>query len=167
MSKSPHVITLGMILLTAIGCDTDQKIGRLEKQAEELKAEVNKNRAAIDYDLQAKCSRDAKTWFKENYLPDKNTLLLNHTNHYNKSLNKCYVSVENHYLVWGDIVSGAWINDISLWDIYENTEYGNFTVNHMMSKSVSTDKVMTCELFDKKCTTIEQFNALVRPYLTN
>jgi len=158
---------IAILLVVVVGCDNAERISRLEKQTKELKAEVSKNRAVADYDLDARCSRDAQAWFNENYPPDKKTLVLNRTNHYNKSLNKCFVFVENHYTVWGNLVNGAWVNDMSVWDVYENSEYGRFTVNHLFSDSKSRDLLIACELSGKKCTTVEQFNALVQPYMRN
>ncbi len=152
----------------AIGCDTEKRISRLERQTEELKAEVGKNRTVADYDLQAKCSQDAKVWFSENYSNDNKTLLLNHTNHYNKSLNKCFVAVENHYSLWGNLANGAWVKSATIWDVYENSKYGELAENHMISNSTEFKALLlVCEVLDKKCSTAEEFNALVRPYFNN
>lgn len=160
-------LVVGVVLLLT-GCDTSERISRLEKQTQQLQAQVRKDQAATDYDLAAKCSRDAKAWFKENYSADTKTVTLDYTNHYNKSLNKCFVAVEHHYFLWGNFVDGAWVTSIMLWDIYENSRYGNFAQHHLISKSQTfSDSVLTCELSDKKCTTVEQFNELVRPYLSN
>ena len=53
---------------------------------------------STDLDLQAKCARDSKTWFRENWATgsDKDTLLFVYHNHYNKRLNKCFIQVEYH-----------------------------------------------------------------------
>ena len=157
-----------MILMA--GCDQqsqDQKIASLEKANQELKAEVEKSHATEEYDLQAKCSKDAKTWFKENWERDKDTLLLDFTNHYNKSMNKCFILVEYHYSVGKD---GAWTNDLTLWDVYENVKYGNFINNNYISykpKVETTEEVITCELGSAKCKTIQEFNGLAGPYMNN
>ena len=88
-----HISTVafGAVLLIAVGCGQDEKIASLGKQNQELKAEVDKSHATADYDLQAKCSKDAKTWFNENWTRDKDTVLLNFANHYNRSLNMCFI----------------------------------------------------------------------------
>jgi hypothetical protein len=95
------VATTGLVLVlsAALGCDHGERIGRLEKQNEELKAELKKNQAAADLDLQAKCSKDARAWLKENYSGGGNTILFDFTNHYNKALNKCFSLEERHYRV--------------------------------------------------------------------
>ncbi len=163
------MIAFGVILLMVMGCGSrdDEKIANLEKQNQDLKAEVEKNHATADYDFQAKCSKDAKTWFNENWSRDKDTELLDFTNHYNKSLNKCFILVEYHHsLGLGD----SWVNDITLWDVYENAKYASFAEDHIIyiKPTASTqDRVVTCELADKKCKTAGEFNDLVRPYMNN
>lgn len=156
------VVALGVVLLVVMGCGQDEKIANLEKQNEELKAEAEKSHTTADYDLQAKCSKDAKTWFNENWSRDKDTELLDFTNHYNKSMNKCFILVEYNYTL-GD-GSARWVNDMTLWDVYENAKYASFDETHMMTARTD-DRVITCELSDKKCKTGEEFNDLVRPYL--
>ncbi|MGC2420091.1 MAG: hypothetical protein WA405_00405 [Candidatus Acidiferrales bacterium] len=158
-------IALGLILVAASGCDTSGRISRLERQNEDFKAEMEKNSAAVDYDLQAKCSKDARAWFNENWSSDKNTMLLDFNNHYNKALNKCFILVEYHYSTG---VSASWMNSMTLWDVYENLKYGNLSENHSIDfKSEPRDEVITCEVADKKCTTSDQFVGLTWPYLNN
>src|ERR1700682_3437330 len=85
------------VLLATTGCDNSDRIARLEKQNQELLAEVKKGQASADYDLQAKCSRDARAWFNETWSRDRDTILLDFSNHYNKKENKCFIFVEYHY----------------------------------------------------------------------
>jgi hypothetical protein len=168
MGRWGLLIAAGAVFLLAIGCDRGERISRLEKQNEELKAEAKKDRTAADYDLQAKCARDARVWFNENWSRDKDTILLTYTNHYQKSSNKCFILVEFHYFFWDK--NGSWINDITLWDVYENAKQGNFSKNTLVyfkPKYHSEASVTTCELLGTKCNTIDQFNDLARPYLNN
>jgi hypothetical protein len=155
------MIAFGAVLLMAMGCAQDEKIANLERQNQELKAEVEKNHATADYDLQAKCSRDAKTWFNENWSRDKDTLLLDFTNHYNKSMNKCFILVEYNYSIGAN---GSWVSSSQLSDVYENSKFATFAEHHSAS---TDDRVNICELSDKKCKTPEEFNDFVRPYLNN
>jgi len=159
-------LTIGALFLVTTGCDTEERISRLEKQTQELQAEVKKDRAATDYDLQAKCSRDARAWFKENWQSDKDTLLLDYTNHYNKSLNKCFVVVEYHF----STPVSEWTNDMTLWDVYENSKYGNVAESHSNSGKPDykdEDVVGTCTLLDKTCKTVAEFSNLVRPHMSD
>jgi hypothetical protein len=124
MARYVPMFVLGVVLSVAPGCDTGERIARLEKQNEELKAEIKKNQAAADFDLQAKCAKDARAWFNETWSRDKNTILLDYTNHYHRASNKCYILVEYHYS-WGD-KSGSWVNDMILYDVYENSQSREF-----------------------------------------
>jgi hypothetical protein len=151
----------------ATSCNTNDKISRLERETEQLKAEVNKNNAAIDYDLQAKFAHDARGWFNDHWSRDKDTTLLDYTNHYSKASNKCFILVEYHY---STDRNGSWINDMTLWDVYENSKYGDFSETHTISFQPtlgSHDHIIICELLGDKCKTGEQFNEFVRPYLSN
>ncbi len=157
---------IAALMLTALGCDTSDRVSRLEKQVQELQVKVGKDQAVIDYDLQAKCAKDAKTWFDEGWADGgKGNILLDHSNHYNKALNKCFTEVEHHY--YSEVGRPDWTNNISLWDVYENTKYGNFAENHDTLAGKSIDDVIICEFRNQKCMTLDEFNELVRPYMNN
>ena len=157
-----------MILIFALtalfGCDTD-RVSKLERQNAELKAQAEKVR---DFDLQAKCSTDSEAWFREHWEAvrgAKSTLSLDYTNHYNQLSNKCFILVEYHY---GASVSSSWTNNIALYDVYENVKYGQLGDSHYVGlNSGMGDNVVTCEILDKKCATVEQFNGMVQPYMNN
>jgi hypothetical protein len=165
------ISAVGLVLLMSVGCDVPDRVTRLEKETQELKAEVAKDHAATsataDYDLQAKCSRDAKAFFNEGWRQDKNTVLLDYSNHYNKAMNKCFIFVENHYNLG---INGSWVNDMQLWNVYENVKYGTFFEHHtniLLPEFKTIDEVTVCEVLEKKCKTIDEFNGLVWPYLNN
>jgi hypothetical protein len=94
--------------------------------------EVNKRQAVADYDLQARCSKDAKQCFKDGWSSTKDTIMLDYTNHYNKGLNKCFILVEHHFSFG---THGSWINAMTLYDVYENVEYGSTGEYHMIFSS--------------------------------
>lgn len=162
VARSILLIGLGALTLAA-GCDTE-KVARLERQNKELQ----EKQTVAEYDLREKCSRDAKAWFNENWRRDKDTVLLDYTNHYSKAMNKCFILVEYHYS-FGD--NGSWMNDMTLWDVHENSKYGNFGESHMIfgikTGLAPQDSVHTCEMLDKKCRTLQEFNGLVRSYLND
>jgi hypothetical protein len=164
-----RITAFGTVLLMAMGCGQDEKIATLEKQNQELKAQVEKSHATADYDLQAKCSKDARAWFNENWASTKDAILLDFTNHYNKSLNKCFILVEYHYSNSFAGTSG-WTNNMSLWDVYENSKYATFAENHTtyFKPTVHTEQsVVICELLGKKCMNIGEFNDATLPYMSN
>jgi hypothetical protein len=167
MTRCLYVISLAAFLAMSGGCDIRDRMGRLEKQNEELKAEIKKSEAAADFDLQAKCGKDARVWFNQNWTRDKTTILLSYTNHYNKPLNKCFVFVEYHYK---EDQNGSWTNYLTLWDMYENVKYGEAAESHTETfkpKFGITKSVYICDVLGKECKAIDEFNDLVRPYLTN
>jgi quinol monooxygenase YgiN len=155
------------IILFAVACDTPDRVTRLEKQVQELQAKVSKDQAAMDYDLQEKCAKDAKAWFNENWeRGEKGTTLLNETHHFNKAQNKCFIVVEYHY---DQLPAPSWVNHISLWDVIENTQYATFAQNHFIDykNSFNRDNVITCEFNGTKCKTLEEFSNLISTYTSN
>jgi hypothetical protein len=165
------LIGLGILVSVAPGCDTSERITRLEKQNQELQEKLKKENTVAEYDLQSKCSKDAKVWFNENSSRDKDTLLLTFTNHYNKKQNKCFILVEYHYnSKFAAPGESSWSNLMTLWDIYENSKYGDFAENHYTyykPKVSFQDEVITCEVLSQKCKTGEEFNNAVRPFLND
>jgi len=158
-----------LCLLLVIGCDTGERISRLEKQTADLKAEVDRDQAARDFDLQAKCAKDARVWFIENWQRDKDTLFLDYEDHYSKSLSSCFIDVELHTQEdTGKTGNDAWNNDISLWNVYENSKYGQFFEDHFTDfKHPPTDNVTECDVAQQKCTSPAQFNSLASRYMAN
>lgn len=159
-----------LALLFATGCDTD-RINKLEKENQEMKAKLEKNSAAVDLDLQAKCSKDARTWFNENWSRDKETVLLEFSNHYNAKQNKCFVFVEYHsnaHPTNGDLSS--WSNYMTIYDVYENVKYAEFLQNHIVHGKPDfklEEPVLTCDMGGKQCTTIDEYNNFQRPYMND
>jgi hypothetical protein len=153
-----------------LGCDAD-KVARLEKQNQELEAQFQRQRAASDLDSQAKCSRDAKVFFTEGWQRDKDTILLDHSNHYNKKENKCFVLVELHYNSHFAGPGGdSWTNDMALYDVYENIKYGNFAESHYTYYKptiTNHDEMLSCDVSGQKCKSIQEFNSLAGPYMNN
>jgi hypothetical protein len=159
-------MTLAVLM---VGCNAQERISRLEKQNQQLQAEIKNNQAATDFDLQAKCARDSKTWFNENWgRGDKDTILLTFTNHYNRVQNKCFILVEYHYSFEKGTTS--WANHMTLWDAYENLKYGEFSERHQVvtkPESRIVVSVDTCEVFGKECKTADEFNNIVRPFMND
>lgn len=159
-------LILGLTLLPIFGCNNDKMV-QLEKQNEELKAQVAKQNAAADFDLQAKCSNAAKLWFRENWGrgTDKDDTLMDFSNHYNKGSNQCFILVENHRRIGA---GSSWVNHMSLWDVFENSKYGDFVEGHYLDYQLKdTPNLATCEVSEKKCSSVEQFNSFVQPYMSN
>jgi hypothetical protein len=165
--KKCLIIVAGTFLLLSVGCGDRDRIGRLEKQVQELQNDAKKQQVSTQYDLQSRCSKDAKVWFNENWNRDKDTKLLDYTNHYNSAQNKCFILVEYHY----SLADGSsWMMDMSLTDVYENDKFGSLSVTHMIRYKpvVETEQtVVSCEVVGAKCKDVDEFNRLVQPYMSN
>src|SRR5713226_10771540 len=114
MTRTTKSFGAALILtLLSVSCDISDRVSKLEKQAKGMQSDKDR---MTDYDLQAKCSKDAKAWFNENWSSDKDTILLDFMNHYNKKQNKCFILVERHYNSNLAAPGGtSWTNDMSLW----------------------------------------------------
>jgi hypothetical protein len=162
-----HVMFLGLALLPMLGCDAD-KIARLEKDNADLKAQVAKQSAAADLDLQAKCSKDARAWFNLNFMPrDNNTTYLDYTNHYNKKINACFIVVETHFNL---PPTSNWHSVLALWNVYENNQHGKFDEGHyydFTNPGKDTFRVNDCLVYGTKCNSEDEFNKLVWSYMSD
>jgi type II secretory pathway component PulJ len=171
MARLP-ILSLILAVLAVSGCDDLQRTARLERENADLKAQLKERDAQLqekdvsrNYELEARCSKDARVWFNQNYSRDKDTMLLTFSNHYHVASNQCYIFVEYH---WKQGVGESWMNDISLWNVYENDQVGTFLEDHIINfKPTDFSKISTCEVYGSKCTTIDQFNGLVQPYMNN
>lgn len=155
-----YLFVLGAALF-ATGCDND-RISRLEKENQELKAKLEKNNVAQEYELQARCSKDAERWFTQHFPPQRETTSVTFTNHYAKSINTCFVQVDNNFYTKSRLVTYYTVG--SLWNIYENTPLAEYQLDHMNDLS---DKLVKCTTMDKKCSTIDEFDAFVGRYMKN
>jgi len=160
-------LTALIMILAAVGCDVPDRVTRLEKQMQELQSKVSKDQAVVDYDMQEKCAKDAKTWFNENWgRGGEGTTLLNETHHFNKAQNKCFIVVEYHS---DQSPSPSWMNDISLWDVIENTQFATFVESHFIDYklNINKDTIVTCEFNGNKCKTLAEFSGLISTYTSN
>lgn len=165
-------LAIGLLTWCAllVGCDAD-RIAKLEKENADLKAKVEKRSAVVDYDFQAKCSKDARAWFNENWSADKDTILLTFVNHYDAKLNKCFVLVEYHYK--SDFArpgGNSWTNEMRLTDVYQNAKLAYFAESHVTNWKPEyslRNEVISCNVLDKECKTGDEFNNLVSHYMTD
>jgi hypothetical protein len=151
------------------GCTDRAKIAELEKKNHELQAQLDKERSrATDFDLQSKCSKAANVWFAANYSSDKDTILLAPQNHYNRSLNRCFVFIEWHYHVPYQ-GRGSWMNHMTIYDVNENVRYGSVAEMHLVDPKTFdvTKNVSTCEVGSKSCKSLEEFNSMIASYLSD
>lgn len=166
------MITLRMLLLAILAfgtaCNQD-RLARLEKENKELRVELAKQKQFTDLDVQGKCADAAKKYFREEFSSDKSTILLDHYNHYNRELGKCFALIEWHYYDTNS-KTGSWHNMIKIVDVYERDEYADFSDYTEVAFSPtpsSKNSVLTCEVDDKKCSSMEEFHRLSAHFMAN
>jgi hypothetical protein len=62
------------------------------------------------------------------------------------------------------------MKDLDLYDVYENSKYAHFSEGHYtyIKPELSTrEAVVSCEVLESKCKTVEEFNSLVSQYMNN
>jgi hypothetical protein len=81
---------------------------------------LKQQQQSVELDMQAKCAKDAHAWFNQNYRQDKETAFLDYSNHYNRSLNKCFILVQHNW--WLNPSQQLISKDVIAYDVYENLE---------------------------------------------
>jgi hypothetical protein len=143
-----------------MGCNTN-KVAQLERENSALKAQL----AAANLDLQAKCAKDAKTYFRENWSEDANTRLLTFSNHYSQHLNSCFITVQYNY---DNSTGGA--RTVSVSNVYEGfnilatfEEYPN----HKATPDSSATYSIVCRIGERTCKDTKEFWDGIKSYTEN
>ena len=97
------------------------------------------------FELQNKCGKISKDFFWKNYNSNDHYRF-----HYNKKLNKCLMVTTE---------KGVLGRKKELLDVYENNTYGIMRMN-------KEQKVTSCDVFRKICKTEDEWDSLVKPYMT-
>jgi hypothetical protein len=161
------------LLLTAVlflgACNTD-RIAQLEKQNKEMRAELDRQKTLVDLDTQAKCSNTSRIFFNINFRRDKDTVLLDYSNHYNKKLGKCFILVEWHYNVRPS-TTGEWFNVMMLHDVFENNKYAELSEEHLLNINITPvateTRIVRCEVDGQQCKTSDEFGQQTRHYMVD
>lgn len=120
------------------------------KQRVGMNISVNNEVSKINFDLQRKCAEDAEKFF-ESYKARNFPSNPEYKNHYNSSLNKCFILIS-----YGDNRS---VKTYELVDIHENKEYAS-------SEKYESQPVPACSFLgvpQDKC----DFGKLIKPYMEN
>jgi hypothetical protein len=152
-------VSFCIFFVPACSNEKDQKIVDLTKKVETLTKQKEQDLIREIYELQERCGKTCEEAFKKEYGKPERGWLCNYTNHYNKKLNKCFILVSaTHYP--GDKKDSLGITtDISLWDINEKKQYGQFF------NARKTKFCFECEVAGKHCTSEQEWEALVKPYM--
>ena len=152
-------------LIAMSACDLPERITKLEKDNKELRTTQSERDRVANYDLQAKCAKDAREYFEKGWgTTDKNTLLLDFKDHYNRGENRCFILIEYHYNSKMVGVDGtSWTNLMNIYDVQENNEYAEFGENHYSyykPKVTTGSEVVMCKVRGQECKSIDEFNKL-------
>jgi hypothetical protein len=157
-----RLVIFAVASLAVCACDS-ARLNQLEHENQQLKESLK--RASLD--VQAKCSADTKHFIESQYPPTPDRIFIDFNNHYNASLNKCFVEVETH-LQYGDPMT--YFGVIELFDVYENQRQARLDSAHGLDKTVRpvklVDTVSGCWVQQQKCDSIERFRSLVLPFMS-
>lgn len=123
---------------------------------------------AEDYDFSERCGKRAQEVFDKNTPTpiEKNEngrLISTYSNHYNKKLNKCFISVIVTYISKDEKKSVSY-KQVQIYDINDNKEYGVlFTPIDPYFRATSTP--IQCIFLEKTCHSEEEWNSLQKPYM--
>jgi outer membrane murein-binding lipoprotein Lpp len=160
-----HRLLLLPVALLLAGCATSGRVDNLEKQIQTLQAQVAKLHSSGDIDQQAKCSKDAREYFGREWPANKDTIMLDYSNHYSPQRNQCLILVEDHYGI-GDTM-GSWNGLIVLYNVYEHTDLAKLSESNIINRvDFNTKKeLIECEVQGDKCSSASEFYNRVRPFM--
>jgi type II secretory pathway pseudopilin PulG len=158
------VIVLLIVSVAALGVLLYRQTASLReqrRQVQELNAKLASMSQAADFDLQAKCAKQAGDVWKAGGWDRKK--MATYSNHYNEKLKKCFIQIEAT-----TEESGADVTFETVMDALESKGYAEFIwkVDHKSGDS----KSMRCSAILPSgeaitCTSPEEFDALVKQYM--
>jgi hypothetical protein len=148
-----------IFLFTVTGCDSD-RLAKLEKQNTALGEQLAALQKSSQLESQSKCAKDSREWFGREWSADKDTLLLNYTNHYSGKLNKCFISVAWNY----GLGLRGFTKSMLVYDVYENAKVAEWSETHMMIGDKTQVQSGLCSVAAVKCASFDEFSARIQPY---
>ncbi len=148
MKKLLFIAMIACVPLFLTGCAKDDQISQLQKQNQDLQAQLAKQQSN-DFDLQSKCSQQAKV-FLDYFEGGKSAENISYENHFNQKLNKCFVLISQF--------QNTAPNKIEfLFDAAEKKEYAE------------SDSSGYCSLLigGAKCNSEAEFNGFVSSYMSD
>jgi hypothetical protein len=116
------------------------------------------------YDFQEMCRKQSKEIFKGKYdgrddikiNSDKSYWIYEHSNYYNKKMNKCFqLEVIRTYTQKAEVIQIT----KELFDINEDIQYG------FLRNIGKPNEIYSCFVLKKKCKSEEEWDSLVKPYM--
>jgi hypothetical protein len=97
--------------------------------------------------LQEKCAEGARKFLKD-YASE---FICSQNNHYNKKLDKCFIRIFCFN-------SGTKVRSIEVYDVFESVSLGSY-VRYIDGSLIG------CDVGRKVCNSMEEFEALIKPYM--
>jgi hypothetical protein len=153
-----------------VSCESS-RIGKLEKQNQEILSQLHRQEAVQDFDLQAKCAQSAKAYFAETREEYRTSAslgkelradilsTLTYTDHYSKSLNKCLIRINNFHTVPGKGMAF----DVDVDDVYGRDTFAAYFGLQDSQKGPPT----VCSVDGTSCNSSDDFETKLKPYMAN
>jgi hypothetical protein len=155
-------LLVSLVLALALsGCDSD-RLAKLEKQNAALGAQLTALQKTNQLEAQSKCAKDTRDWFARAFESDKDTTLLEYTNHYNISRNKCFASVNWNYHLGN---TNSFNKLIFVYDVYENARVGEYSEYHLYIVDHFRVSQLTCSVYAVKCSSYDDYAKAIRPLM--
>lgn len=165
-------LALFALLGTLAGCDPPspgKEPAPHSAQEREAAAAVSKRHA---YELSERCGKTAGEEFRREWKngivnTETGQMMAGYTNHYNSKLNKCFYLLRvTHFTSKRSDGGEATINaTMLLADINEGKEYGNYFGAQTSASQPKEGYPPTCNVAGKLCSTAQEWEALVKPYM--
>ena len=110
------------------------------------------------YELSVQCGKQAAATFAKEWgsVPggynSEVKASANYENHYNSRLNKCFYLETSNFSA---------VNNMSLWDLNENKEYGRYIIASAAEGPVTVQ----CYVEKRDCKTEDEFRALIKQFM--
>jgi uncharacterized lipoprotein NlpE involved in copper resistance len=140
-------ILIIFFIISLIGCN-NQAPTKEEKS-------LSQKQLKKDFELQEKCGRISKEFFKNNYYdgiiktPNGKEIYYHYRNHYNNKLNKCFIEITEDGFIG---------KKKELLDVNENNSLGIVRMN-------KEQDIKSCYVSNKECNSEGEWNILVKPYM--
>lgn len=148
---------IAVATITLAGCNqttaATPRAKAVVAEAQLMSAETASPTNPATFNEQKECSAAAKAWWRNNYGAFDKDSLLEHSNHFNHKLNRCFIRI-----IWETTNSLGFIDfHTVIYDVMEDREYARF------------DPLMQCrvrpETWCHPMTEREEFNKLAGPLM--
>jgi hypothetical protein len=155
MRRAAAVFVVACVSLLVAACEKSP-------QAAAVVAVTPPDTRKAAYELQERCARDALAWYKQwDDVPGVGgvPVISSYTNHYSSKLGGCFIVVKRTEIAT-DKATGkdGSSHSITLADVLENHDLG-------LLDTYPNGSLIACEVNGRACTSVSDWNALLKPYM--